>query len=79
MHFALLVPAFASPPLTHVVVAPKLLMASLSSSTNARPPACLQVIGGIGAMDSIVTVDPDPATDLKHVSAGARQGQGRRG
>ncbi|KAL4443592.1 hypothetical protein ABPG75_011329 [Micractinium tetrahymenae] len=27
-----------------------------------------EVIGGIGAMDSIVTVDPDPATDLKHIS-----------
>ena len=26
-----------------------------------------KVIGGIGAMDSIVTVDPDPQTDLKHV------------
>lgn len=27
-----------------------------------------EVIGGIGAMDSIVTVDPDPATDLKHIA-----------
>jgi hypothetical protein len=26
-----------------------------------------EVIGGF-AMDSIVTVDPDPATDLKHIS-----------
>ena len=32
---------------------------------------CWQVIGGIGAMDSIVTVDPDPQTDLKHVSGSA--------
>lgn len=29
-----------------------------------------QVIGGIGAMDSIVTVEPDPQTDLKHVRRG---------
>lgn len=27
-----------------------------------------EVIGGIGAMDSIVTVDPDPQTDLKHIA-----------
>jgi hypothetical protein len=27
-----------------------------------------EVIGGMGAMDSIVTVDPDPQADLKHVS-----------
>ena len=41
------------------------------AAARRRPPLprpC-QVIGGIGAMDSIVTVDPDPQTDLKHVRA----------
>lgn len=28
-----------------------------------------QVVGGFGAMDSIVTVEPDPAEDLKHIQA----------
>ena len=28
-----------------------------------------QVIGAMGAMDSIITVDPDPQADLKHVRA----------
>jgi nucleotide-binding universal stress UspA family protein len=27
-----------------------------------------EVIGGMGAMDSIVTVDPDPQADLKHIA-----------
>lgn len=27
-----------------------------------------QVVGGFGAMDSIVTVDPDPTEDLKHIA-----------
>jgi nucleotide-binding universal stress UspA family protein len=27
-----------------------------------------QVVGGFGAMDSIVTVEPDPQTDLKHIA-----------
>lgn len=27
-----------------------------------------EVIGGLGAMDSIVTVEPDPQLDVKHVS-----------
>lgn len=35
-----------------------------------------EVIGGMGAMDSIVTVDPDPQTDLKHVRIGWGLGRG---
>lgn len=27
-----------------------------------------EVVGGFGAMDSIITVDPDPQTDLKHIA-----------
>ena len=27
-----------------------------------------EVIGGFGAMDSIVTVEPDPQTDIKHIA-----------
>lgn len=45
-----------------------LLAAAQVHLLHIIPVPMPEVIGGIGAMDSIVTVDPDPATDLKHVS-----------
>lgn len=50
-------------------------LADRLASPPRLPACCVQVIGGIGAMDSIVTVDPDPQTDLKHVREGAGHGR----
>ena len=37
--------------------------------TNCNALQHVQVIGAMGAMDSVITVDPDPQADLKHVRA----------
>ena len=46
----------------------------LFSLTIANSLKHTQVIGAMGAMDSVITVDPDPQADLKHVRAPALPG-----